>query len=62
MRLFVTRFCFSSALNTLIALLMHRHTGDARGPPAQQNMLAASLLFVCACFNVHARVKAQGQI
>lgn len=60
MRLFVTRFCFSSALNALIALLMH--TGDARSPPAQQNMLAASLLFVCACFNVHARVKAQGQI
>lgn len=62
MRLFVTRFCFSSALNALIALLMHRHTGDAWSPPAQQNMLAASLLFVCACFNVHACVKAQGQI
>lgn len=46
---FPTLSRLSSALDAIIALLMHSHMGDAWSPPACQHTLAApTLLFVCA--------------
>lgn len=52
MCLFFTLFCLSSALDAVIALLMHGHMGDIQSLPVRQNMLAAPLLFVSVRFNV----------